>query len=80
SDSDLNHVQQRRRFPTWATQKLQLMIQRKLRGSGEPNARPPGIVAQIARLPWLAHVAGRITGMGFRPEYPDARFRAHPEK
>lgn len=80
SDSDLNHVQRRRRFPTWATQKLQLMIQRKLRGNGEPNARPPGIVAQIARLPWLAHVAGRITGMGFRPEYPDARFRAHPEK
>lgn len=90
-DRDLRRVQRRRWFPTWATQKMQLMMQRKIGRDpvadkpadnvvdiggdsvGMPG-KPSGIMKKIARLPWLAHIAGRIIGMGFRPERPDRQF------
>ncbi|ANF57298.1 FAD-dependent oxidoreductase [Halotalea alkalilenta] len=69
---DLAAVEHRRRFPTRATQKLQLMMKRKPRGDEDSRQRkgPPGFILAIVRLPLLAHLAGRLIGLGFRPEHP----------
>lgn len=71
ADAHLRAVQTRRRFPTWATQKIQLMMRRK-RGTGEGAAtggRPPAFLRAIARSRLLPHLTGRLIGMGFRPEH-----------
>ncbi|WP_410468920.1 hypothetical protein [Agrobacterium tumefaciens] len=60
-------MEARRRFPTKATQKLQLMMRRdrdEARRSG-----PPTFMCSIARWPLLAHLAGRLIRLGFRPEH-----------
>lgn len=70
-DRDLAAVQRRRSFPTRATQKVQLMMQgaaARRRASGDKGG-PPGFLKGIARWPVLAHVTGRLIGMGFRPEH-----------
>lgn len=70
-DSDLAAVQRRRSFPTKATQKVQLMMQgaaARRRAAGDESG-PPGFLKGIARWPVLAHVTGRLIGMGFRPEH-----------
>lgn len=70
-DRDLAAVQRRRVFPTRATQKVQLMMQSaaaRRRASGDKGG-PPGFLKGIARWPVLAHVTGRLIGMGFRPEH-----------
>ena len=64
-------IRDRRGFPTRATQKVQLMMQgaaARRRASGD-KAGPPGFLKKIARWPALAHVTGRLIGMGFRPEH-----------
>jgi 2-polyprenyl-6-methoxyphenol hydroxylase-like FAD-dependent oxidoreductase len=72
SDGDLAAVQRRRAFPTRATQKLQLMM-RSSRRADEANERarkgPPAFIRGIARWPLLAHLAGRLIGLGFRMEH-----------
>ncbi|KFI31066.1 hypothetical protein CN97_08485 [Haematobacter massiliensis] len=73
---DLARVERRRRFPTRATQKLQLMMRRKRPVVGEANAAvsqekpsgPPKFLRVIGRWPVLSHLAGRLIGLGFRPE------------
>ncbi|WP_027350693.1 FAD-dependent oxidoreductase [Halotalea alkalilenta] len=69
---DLAAVERRRRFPTRATQKLQLMMKRKPRSDEDSRRRKgqPGFILAIVRLPLLAHLAGRLIGLGFRPEHP----------
>ncbi|HSI40033.1 MAG TPA: FAD-dependent oxidoreductase [Xanthobacteraceae bacterium] len=63
-------VEARRSFPTRATQKLQLMMRRRPRPHGAPpSAGPPRFLIAIARWPLLAHLAGRIIGLGIRPEH-----------
>ncbi|CAH1650594.1 MULTISPECIES: FAD-dependent oxidoreductase [unclassified Chelatococcus] len=65
-------VEARRRFPTRATQKLQLMMRRdKRKREADLNRRsgPPAFMRGIARWPALAHLAGRLIGLGFRPEH-----------
>ncbi|MGU3494258.1 FAD-dependent oxidoreductase [Xanthobacteraceae bacterium A53D] len=72
SDAHLAAVQKRRTFPTKATQKLQLMMQkdrRKRDASEAKRSGPPAFMRTIARWPLLAHLAGRLVGMGFRPEH-----------
>ncbi|PRD42529.1 hypothetical protein C5748_15585 [Phyllobacterium phragmitis] len=67
----LARVQRRRSFPTWATQRLQLMMRKRRRRGGTDAAertQTSGVMQKIARRPWLAHVAGRLIGLGFRPE------------
>ncbi|MBN9044078.1 MAG: FAD-dependent oxidoreductase [Rhizobiales bacterium] len=67
----LEAVERRRAFPARATQKLQLMMQKGARRRNEnPSARggPPGFMRFIARWPLLAHLAGRLVGLGFRRE------------
>ncbi|WP_062228356.1 FAD-dependent oxidoreductase [Aureimonas frigidaquae] len=71
-DKHLAAVQARRSFPTRATQRVQLMMQKgasRRRAKG-PGAGPPGFLRRIARWPVLAHLSGRLIGMGFRPEHP----------
>lgn len=74
--ADLARVERRRRFPTRATQKLQRMMRRKrpvVAGADpapatEKPAGPPKFLRVIGRWPVLSHLAGRLVGLGFRPE------------
>ncbi|KXO75689.1 FAD-dependent oxidoreductase [Brucella anthropi] len=65
-------VEARRRFPTKATQKLQLMMRSDRRKRETNHTRrdgPPAFMRHLARWPILAHLAGRLIGVGFRPEH-----------
>jgi 2-polyprenyl-6-methoxyphenol hydroxylase-like FAD-dependent oxidoreductase len=72
SESDLYSVQQRREFPTRATQRLQLIIQnnviRRVLGNSE-SLRLPWPAKVITSLPLLPRLAARVVGLGFRPEH-----------
>lgn len=71
-DRHLAAVEARRRFPTKATQKLQLMMRRDRRqreGDAAQRSGPPAFMRHIARWPVLAHLAGRLVGIGLRPEH-----------
>jgi 2-polyprenyl-6-methoxyphenol hydroxylase-like FAD-dependent oxidoreductase len=78
TDADLPAVARRRMFPTRATQRAQLVAQRRvvdplLRTTGPVNA--PRVLRLMARLPWLQAVPARLVGYGARPEHitvPDA--------
>ncbi|MBR7653139.1 FAD-dependent oxidoreductase [Brucella oryzae] len=70
--SYLAAVEARRRFPTKATQKLQLMMRSDRRKRETNDTRrdgPPAFMRHLARWPILAHLAGRLIGVGFRPEH-----------
>ena len=72
TERHLAAVEARRRFPTRATQKLQLMMRsdrRKREDHGKKRDGPPAFLRGIARFPVLAHLAGRLIGLGFRPEH-----------
>jgi 2-polyprenyl-6-methoxyphenol hydroxylase-like FAD-dependent oxidoreductase len=76
-DKHLAAVETRRSFPTKATQKVQLMMQgarrrREAADNGKQN-RPPSFMRRIARWPILAHLAGRLVGLGFRTEHVQER-------
>lgn len=68
----LRQVERRRRFPTWATQRLQVAIQNNLIDpvlkSGEA-LRLPAALRLILRQTWLQQLAARLVGIGFRPEH-----------
>ncbi len=71
SDADLAAIERRRTFPTKATQRLQLMMKSRNR-TDDADAKkakgPPAFVRAILRVPLLAHLAGRLIGLGFRRE------------
>ena len=75
ADDDLRKIQQRRSFPTRATQAFQIGVQNRvidpvLRSSEEP--RLPGLVRFVQRwFPLLQGIPARIVGVGFRPEHVD---------
>ncbi len=72
TDGDLAAVEKRRSFPTRATQKLQLMMRSSRRTDQADDRKskgPPGFIRGIARFPLLAHLAGRLIGLGFRMEH-----------
>ncbi|MBQ0710082.1 MULTISPECIES: FAD-dependent oxidoreductase [unclassified Ochrobactrum] len=72
SSRHLAGVEARRRFPTKATQKLQLMMRSDRRRRETNDTRkdgPPAFMRHLARWPILAHLAGRLIGIGFRPEH-----------
>jgi 2-polyprenyl-6-methoxyphenol hydroxylase-like FAD-dependent oxidoreductase len=69
---DLQRVQRRRMWPTRATQRIQLLLQDRLlapslRGAVDPRLPLP--IKVLARFPILQRAAGRLVGMGFRPEH-----------
>ncbi|MFK3778973.1 FAD-dependent oxidoreductase [Agrobacterium sp. NPDC089420] len=76
ADDDLAAIETRRSFPTRATQFLQRMMRigrkkddgRNVPADSEKPKRPPAIVRAIMRFPLLAHVTGRVVGLGFRRE------------
>ena len=72
SARDLRKVQRRRTFPTWATQRMQLVFQNRLlapnlRGTVDPRIPLP--VRMVARSPLLQRLGGRLVGVGFLPEH-----------
>jgi 2-polyprenyl-6-methoxyphenol hydroxylase-like FAD-dependent oxidoreductase len=75
-ESDLAAVQRRRRFPTWATQKMQVTAQNAvidpLLASGR-LPKVPGILTLAQRWTFLQRIPARIIGMGFRPEHVKAK-------
>ncbi|MCK0197156.1 FAD-dependent oxidoreductase [Ancylobacter sp. 6x-1] len=76
SDADLAAVEARRLLPTRATQKLQRMMRGRRRSADAHATRrdgPPAFLRSIARWPILAHLAGRLVGLGFRPEHIRSR-------
>ncbi|HEY0208517.1 FAD-dependent oxidoreductase [Acerihabitans sp.] len=66
----LNRVQRRRRFPTWALQSLQIMLTGKGNRPRDPARAPSAIGGWMRRQPWVPLISGRIIGMGFGTETP----------
>src|SRR5262245_20183586 len=68
----LKWVQKRREWPTYVTQRIQVMVQRRIiarvLGHRGPS-RPPLALRLLARLPWLRQRAARLVGIGVRPEH-----------
>ena len=69
---DLRRVQQRRQFPTIATQRMQLFIQNNVvRSVLASTTRPqlPLAVQLLQRFPVLRRIPARLLGLGFRAEH-----------
>ena len=70
--ADLQRVQKRRSFPTWATQTVQTTIQNRvidpMLASGK-TPKPPVVLRLMQRWPWLQRIPARVLGLGFRPEH-----------
>ncbi|MGB6484409.1 MAG: FAD-dependent oxidoreductase [Candidatus Acidiferrales bacterium] len=75
-ESDLRAVQQRRMFPTRATQRLQVVVQnrviQRVLGSTKPLSLPWPLKL-VRRWPVLRRILPRIVGVGFRPEHVKTR-------
>ena len=74
SDADLQAVQNRRTFPTTATQRLQIAIQNNVVQRVLNNANPkplklPWLMKLLNVLPVLRRIPARVIGIGFRPEH-----------
>jgi 2-polyprenyl-6-methoxyphenol hydroxylase-like FAD-dependent oxidoreductase len=68
----LPKVQQRREFPTRATQRLQLAMQNTvIKGAlkGGDDFGPPLPLRLLDRFAWLRRIPARLLGLGFRPEH-----------
>jgi 2-polyprenyl-6-methoxyphenol hydroxylase-like FAD-dependent oxidoreductase len=72
SVDDLEAVQQRRMFPTRATQRMQLVVQnnviRRVLGATKPLSLP-WFLKLFRRFPYLRRFPARVVGIGFRPEH-----------
>jgi 2-polyprenyl-6-methoxyphenol hydroxylase-like FAD-dependent oxidoreductase len=72
SDAALQAVQDRRMFPTRATQWLQLFMQNNIISAvlaGKDELDPPLVLRLLARFPILRRLPARLLGLGFRPEH-----------
>ena len=79
SDQDLHAVQRRREFPTWATQKLQVLVQNRIIGRvlrSTTKLSPPFILRLFGKWAFLRRLPARLIGLGFRPEHVKAPARA----
>ena len=71
-DGHLAAVESRRRFPTHATQRLQLILQNTVIAPtlvAKGPIRPPLALRLLASLPVLGRIPARLLGLGFRPEH-----------
>jgi 2-polyprenyl-6-methoxyphenol hydroxylase-like FAD-dependent oxidoreductase len=69
---DLDAVQNRRMFPTRATQRLQLTIQNNVISRVLASTKPltlPWFFKLFQRIPYLRRIPARLVGIGFRPEH-----------
>ena len=75
TEAELRAVQERREFPTRATQRLQIFIQdrviRRVLGSTKPLSLPWPLKL-LLRWPFLRRIPARVIGIGFRPEHVKA--------
>jgi 2-polyprenyl-6-methoxyphenol hydroxylase-like FAD-dependent oxidoreductase len=70
SEEQLALVEKRRRWPTIATQRLQLLIQERVLTRGpRPMAGPPLLARALGQFPLLRRLPARVIGIGFRPEH-----------
>jgi 2-polyprenyl-6-methoxyphenol hydroxylase-like FAD-dependent oxidoreductase len=75
SEQDLEAVQRQRYFPTWATQRLQLILQNRVIGrvlKSRAKLAPPLALRLLGSLPLLRRIPARLIGLGFRPEHVKA--------
>ncbi len=75
----LKAVEERREFPTEATQKLQLVIQNRVIRGVLSSAKPlavPWPMKLLEHWPILRRIPARVLGMGFRPEHVNNHGRA----
>jgi 2-polyprenyl-6-methoxyphenol hydroxylase-like FAD-dependent oxidoreductase len=72
TEEALQAVQQRRTFPTRATQRLQVFVQNNVIKSVLGSSRPlsvPWAARLLQRWPFLRRIPARLVGLGFRPEH-----------
>jgi 2-polyprenyl-6-methoxyphenol hydroxylase-like FAD-dependent oxidoreductase len=72
SEHDLRAIQQRREFPTRATQAMQVAVQKRVIGRVLVSTRKPStplIVRLLRRMPFLTRLPARLIGLGVRPEH-----------
>lgn len=68
----LRSVQRRRKWPVEMTQRLQLMIQKRVIAEvlhETAEATPPLFMRIVAALPFLRRLPARLIGLGVRPEH-----------
>jgi 2-polyprenyl-6-methoxyphenol hydroxylase-like FAD-dependent oxidoreductase len=81
SPADLAKVQIRRAFPTWMTQRLQVLIQNRVISrvlASRQQFKLPRAIRLLRQYPILRRIPARLIGMGFRPEHvrtPEAATR-----
>ena len=78
SDQDLHAVQRRREFPTWATQRLQVLAQNRIIGrvlKSTARLSPPFVLRLFNKWAFLRRLPARLIGLGFRPEHVKAPAR-----
>jgi 2-polyprenyl-6-methoxyphenol hydroxylase-like FAD-dependent oxidoreductase len=71
-ETHLAAVQRRRELPTRLTQRLQLIVQKRVVTrvlAGETAIAPPLALRLLRRFPPLQRLPARLVGMGFRPEH-----------
>ncbi len=76
--ADLRKVEKRRRFPTWATQKFQIMVQNRVIDpilNRKTAPKIPRLVRLMQRFPILQRLPARLIGIGFRPEHVSEEIR-----
>jgi 2-polyprenyl-6-methoxyphenol hydroxylase-like FAD-dependent oxidoreductase len=70
--ADLRRVQQRREFPTWVTQRLQVLIQDRVISrvlASRQQLSLPWPLRLFRWFPLLRRIPARLVGMGVRPEH-----------
>jgi 2-polyprenyl-6-methoxyphenol hydroxylase-like FAD-dependent oxidoreductase len=68
----LKAVQQRRQFPTWVTQRVQILLQNNIIGPAlkHKGKRPKApLFMKIMQWPLLRRIPGRLLALGVRPEH-----------
>ena len=76
SEAELHAVQQRRNFPTRATQRVQVLIQNNVISKvlgGRGSLTLPWPLKLVRRWPILRRIPARVVGVGFRPEHVRTR-------
>ncbi|HXM84029.1 MAG TPA: FAD-dependent oxidoreductase [Burkholderiales bacterium] len=82
SIDDLRKVQKRREWPVRVTQRLQLMIQKRLIAralQSDERFTPPLFIRMLEIFPALRRIPGRLIGLGIRPEHVKT-IAASPER
>ena len=70
--ADLQAIQRRRVWPVRMTQRVQLMMQKRLIGpalQGTRRPKPPLLFELLHAVPALRRIPARVLAMGFRPEH-----------